>query len=177
MLHAQNGATDAELRHDEYGHVKHGNLGDLVKLYLRESQPRRRDPGRSCADLRRDVFGWGSGGSDPSSTDPARDELSGELATPAMTGEDGGGREAARGGRGRPGGTVAGERRRRGSSTAARARRRRWRQRATTGGGAWLPAAKACDGRRIVRRRATSRGAGTRPWACGGGDRAHAGPI
>ena len=32
MLYAQNGATDAELRYDEHGHLKHGNLGDLVEI-------------------------------------------------------------------------------------------------------------------------------------------------
>ena len=32
MLHAQNGATDAKLRHDEHGHLKHGKLGDLVEI-------------------------------------------------------------------------------------------------------------------------------------------------
>ena len=36
MLHAQNGATDAKSRHDEYGHMKQGNLGDFVKLYPRD---------------------------------------------------------------------------------------------------------------------------------------------
>ena len=32
MLYAQNGATDAKLRHDEHGHLKHGKLGDLVEI-------------------------------------------------------------------------------------------------------------------------------------------------
>ena len=32
MLYAQNGATDAKLRHDEHGHLKHGKLGDLVGI-------------------------------------------------------------------------------------------------------------------------------------------------
>ena len=32
MLHAQNGATDAKLRHDEHGHLKHGKLEDLVEI-------------------------------------------------------------------------------------------------------------------------------------------------
>ena len=31
MLYAQNRSTDAKLRHDEHGHLKHGNLGDLMK--------------------------------------------------------------------------------------------------------------------------------------------------
>ena len=34
MLYGQNGVTGAKLRHDEYGHMKHGNLGDLVKFHL-----------------------------------------------------------------------------------------------------------------------------------------------
>ena len=32
MLYAQNGATDAKLRHDEHGNLKHGKLGDLVEI-------------------------------------------------------------------------------------------------------------------------------------------------
>ena len=82
MLYAQNGVTDAELRHDEHGHMKHA---------LREkSTGGRGDPGWGGSRSGRSCLDRGSGGSHPTLSGSSRSN-SGELEDELWRGGSGSG--------------------------------------------------------------------------------------